>query len=365
MPTLEQAGAILTVDLGAIRENFRQLRQRMGNGNCAAVVKADAYGLGAAKVANALLEEGCRTFFVAHVSEGIALRKALGPDHEIHVLNGVPAGAELDCAAADLLAVVNSTEQFAAWRDAARRTGKRLRVTVQVDSGMSRLGLSAAEVDGIAVDPTAFDGLELRLVMSHLACADEPDNPANAAQRRSFDALRAKLPAAPASLSNSSGIFLGEPYHYDLARPGAALYGVNPTPGRDNPMRQAVRLEAKVIQTRELTGGAGIGYGYAYFAAGALRTATISLGYADGWPRRAGLAAWLDGARLPFVGRVSMDTIILDISTIPPGRLQPGDLVELIGERQTVDGVALLSGTIGYEILTGLGHRFHRRYEDG
>ncbi len=169
--------------------------------------------------------------------------------------------------------------------------------------------MSAAEVDGIAVDPTAFDGLELRLVMSHLACADEPDNPANAAQRRSFDALRAKLPAAPASLANSSGIFLGEPYHYDLARPGAALYGVNPTPGRDNPMRQAVRLEAKVIQTRELTGGAGIGYGYAYRAAGR----------AEDWRRSrsamptAGRAApaWRPGStasRLPFVGRVSMDS---------------------------------------------------------
>jgi alanine racemase len=171
------------------------------------------------------------------------------------------------------------------------------------------------------------------------------------------------LPPAPASLANSSGIFLGSAFHYDLARPGAALYGVNPTPGKENPMRQVVRLQAKVIQTRELTADVGIGYGHAYRTTAPLRTATIALGYADGWPRHAATAAWHGGKKLPFVGRVSMDSIVLDISALDPDELAAGDLVELIGAHQTIDDVAALSGTIGYEILTGLGHRFHRLYE--
>lgn len=238
-----------------------------------------------------------------------------------------------------------------------------LPVTVQVDSGMSRLGMPAGEVE--ALSPTAFDGLELVLVMSHLACAEEPANPANQAQREMFEALRRKLPAARASLSNSSGIFLDGAFRYDLARPGAALYGVNPTPGQENPMLQVVRLEAKVIQTRALESGTGVGYGHAFRATGTLRAATVALGYADGWPRRAAAAAFFKGKRLPFVGRVSMDSIVLDISALDRDELRPGDLVEFIGRDQTVDDVASMSGTIGYEILAGLGRRFHRRYEGG
>ena len=362
-PDSAQAGAILTIDLGAIRENYRLLRSRPGDAASAAVVKADGYGLGAAQVAAALCKEGCGVFFVAHAMEGLSLRQALGDNPEIFVLNGIHPGAEDACAAAGLMAVANSAEQLAAWQKAARRSGKKLPVAVQVDSGMSRLGMSPAEVGRVAAD--AFDGLDLRLVMSHLACADEPDNPANEAQRLAFEALRHKLPQAPASLANSSGIFLGKEFRYDLARPGAALYGVNPTPGKANPMRQVVRLDAKVVQTRELEAGIGVGYGYAFRTTGPLRLATIALGYADGWPRRAAACAWADGTKLPFAGRVSMDSIILDISALPPGRLQSGDLVELIGPNQTVDELAALAGTIGYEILTGLGRRFHRRYEGG
>jgi alanine racemase len=354
------AGAILTVDLGALRENYRRLKARLQGVACAAVVKADGYGLGAA-VASALREEGCRSFFVAHAAEGISLRQALGQEPEILLLNGVHPGAEDDCAEAGLVAVANSATQLAAWQAAARRSGRTLPVAIQIDSGMSRLGMPPAEVDGLA--PDALAGLELILVMSHLACADEPDNPVNEEQRAAFETLRQKLPPAPASLANSSGIFLGGAFHYDLARPGAALYGVNPTPGKENPMRQVVRLQAKVIQTRELTADIGIGYGHAYRTTAPLRTATIALGYADGWPRHAATAAWHGGKKLPFVGRVSMDSIVLDISALDPGELAAGDLVELIGAHQTIDDVAALSGTIGYEILTGLGHRFHRLYE--
>jgi len=360
---LDQAGAVLTVDLGAVGENYRRLRERLDGAECGAVVKADGYGLGAAAVAAALLGEGCRSFFVAHAAEGIALRRAIGDRPDIYILNGVHPGAENECALAGLIAVANSAKQLAAWSAAARRLGRRLPVAVQVDSGMSRLGMSVDEVGGLDAD--AFDGLDLKLVMSHLACADEPENPVNERQRQAFDALRAMLPPAPASLDNSSGVFLGAAFRYDLARPGAALYGVNPTPGRDNPMRQVVRLEAKVIQTRNLLADIGVGYGHAYRTTAPLRTATVALGYADGWPRRTAASAFFDGTKLPFVGRVSMDSIILDISALPEDRLQPGDLVEVIGDNQTVDQIAALSGTIGYEILTGLGHRFHRRYVGG
>jgi alanine racemase len=263
-----------------------------------------------------------------------------------------------------LIPVLNSLEQLDAWRAAARRLGRPVPAALQIDSGMSRLGLAPSEVDAIADDPAALDGIELKLVMSHLACADEPGSPANALQLGNFEALRAKLPPAPASLANSSGIFLGNDYYLDLARPGAALYGVNPTPGKPNPMRQVVGLAAKIIQTRVLEDGAGVGYGHTYRAAAGLIVATISLGYADGWPRHAASRAFHGGVPLPFAGRVSMDSIVLDISALPPGTLKAGDPVELIGPHQTVDDVASEAGTIGYEILTGLGSRFHRIYRD-
>jgi alanine racemase len=357
------AGAVLTVDLGAIRENYRRLVAHHSGGACAAVVKADAYGLGAAEIAAALVREGCRIFFVAHVSEGIALRDALGGHPQIYVLNGVPPGAEPDAASAGLTAVLNSTEQLAAWRADARRLGRALPAALQVDSGMSRLGLAPSEVDAIAADPGSLNGIDLKLVMSHLACADEPDSPANALQLRNFKALREKLPPIPASLANSSGIFLGDDFHFDLARPGAALYGINPMPGKPNPMRQVVGLAAKIIQTRVLDEGTGVGYGHAYRTAGRSSVATISLGYADGWPRHAASQAFHHGVPLPFAGRVSMDSIVLDISALPAGTLKAGDTVELIGPHQTVDDIARQADTIGYEILTGLGGRFHRIYE--
>jgi alanine racemase len=359
------AGAILTIDLGAVRENYRRLKARLRATHCAGVVKADGYGLGAAEVATALAAEGCTAFFVAHLAEGMALRKALGPQPAIHVLNGLPPGSEGEAVEAGLCAVINSAAQLKAWGEAGQKAGRKLPAAIQVDSGMSRLGMSPAEVEELAREPKSFDGLAITLVMSHLACADEPGHPANERQWLAFERLRKMLPEAPASLANSSGIFLGPAFHFDLVRPGAALYGINPTPAEPNPMAPVVRLQAKVIQTRSLNEGAGVGYGHTFRTSGPLDVATISLGYADGWHRRAASAAWFDNVRLPFVGRVSMDSIILDISALPPDRLGEGDLVELLGPSQSVDDAAGHAGTIGYEILTSLGLRFHRRYVDG
>lgn len=364
LPDIHEAGAILTIDLGAIRANYRLLRKKLAGKRCAAVVKADAYGLGAARVGPVLVEEGCDTFFVAHLGEGVALREILGSDVEIFVLNGLPPGAENACVAAGLVPVLNSEAQLIAWRGKAAALGRTLPAAVQVDSGMARLGMPPQEVERIAADPQSFGWIDVRLVMSHFARADEPREASNEAQRAAFEAMARTLPLAPRSLANSSGIFLGPDCHFDLARPGAALYGINPTPGQPNPMAPVVRLEAKVIQTRTVDPGAGIGYGYVARANRRMQLATISLGYADGWHRRAASAAYFDGVRLPFVGRVSMDSIILDISALSADALAPGALVELIGTHQSVDDVAAPADTIGYEILTSFGGRFHRIYTD-
>ncbi len=357
------AGAILTVDLGALAANYRLLRDTVG-GECGAVVKADAYGIGMGPVATALRAEGCRHFFVGHLAEGAALRAIL-PDAAITVLNGIPPGAEREAAAAGLIPALNSPDQIAAWGATARALHRRLPGALQFDTGMTRLGLSPAAAEAIAADGEALAGVDVRLVLSHLACADEPHHPANAAQAALFVRLAALFPGVPRSLANSSGIFLGAAFRSDIARAGAALYGINPTPGDANPTRPVVRVEAKIIQTADCAAGAGIGYGHDFHAARPMRLATISLGYADGWPRRARGAAFHRGTRLPFVGRVSMDSIVLDVSALSPGALRAGDLVEVIGGEQTVDDVAALADTIGYEILTGLGRRFHRRYVGG
>ena len=315
-------------------------------------------------MARTLRREGWNTSVVAHAAEGIALLGVVGPLPEVFVLNGVPPGAELQAAQARVAAVLNSLEQLEAWRNAARRLGRKLPAAIQIDSGMARIGMAPGEVAFLASDAAAFDGLDVRLVMSHLACADEPSHPANEMQRKRFLELCSRLPGAKRSLANASGIFLGPAYHFELARPGAALYGINPLPGRENPMRRVVRLDAKIIQPRDVAAGDGIGYAHKAVAEKPMRLATISLGYADGWHRHASAAGWVDGVRLPFAGRVSMDSIILDISALPPGRLHAGDLVELIGPHQSVDDIAADADTIGYEILTSLGNRFHRRYED-
>ncbi|GGD97848.1 alanine racemase [Aureimonas endophytica] len=354
-------GGVLTIDLGALAANYRQLVALAGGAKVAGVVKADGYGLGAVPVARRLAREGCESFFVAHLAEGLALREAL-PEAEILVLNGLAPGAEPACAEAGLVPVLNSLAQIEAFAREGVRRGRRLPAAIQVDSGMSRLGLSPAEVERIATDPTRLFGLETVLVMSHLACADTPDHPANAAQLAAFRRLAALLPAARRSLANSAGLFLGPDFRFDLARPGIAVYGGRPfADPAPNPMRPVVRLQGRVIQLRDVPAGAGIGYGHTVTAERPMRLATLGLGYADGWPRRLGnhIAAHIGETALPMVGRVSMDSIILDAGA---AELRPGDLVDLIGPAQSLDAVAEAAETISYEILTGLGSRFERHY---
>jgi len=356
-----QVEALLTVDLDAVVSNWRLLAAMAGSGECGAVVKADAYGLGAVQVTTALEAAGCRTFFVAHSGEGLELRRALRLDSRVFVLNGAPAGTESHLIDAALTPVVNTLRDLAAWRSCAAATGRRLAVALQLDTGMARLGLAPEDVEMIAADNSLLDGLSVELVMSHLACADEVGHPANETQRREFERLRGLLPDAPASLANSSGTFLGEGFHLDVLRPGAALYGINPTPWTSNPMRQTVCLRARLIQTRKVKGGTPVGYGHGSTVGRDASLATISLGYADGWPRNAITVAFHRGQPMPFKGRVSMDSIVLDITgcgDMP----NEGDFVDLVCPDQTVDDIAGAAGTIGYEILTRLGKRLHRTY---
>jgi alanine racemase len=357
----EAARAVLTIDLGAIVENHRRLRRHAPGSEIAAVVKGDGYGLGAREVAAALWQAGAHSFFVAHPGEGIALRTAL-PDATIYVLHGLQEGRGEDLADAALVPVLNHPGELARYAALARRHERRLAAALQIDSGMCRLGYAEAEL--ARLDRAQLDALDLRLVMSHLACAEEIGNPMNLEQRGRFERLRALLPDAPASLANSSGVFLGPAFHYQLCRPGVALYGVNPTPGHANPMAPVVTLEAPVLQVHEVADPGSVGYGATYPTRPGARIATVPVGYADGYLRSASsrATARIAGQEVPLAGRVSMDLIGLDVSALPTEAVRPGMMVELIGGADGVDRLAEAAGTIGYEVLTRLGSRFARRY---
>lgn len=354
---------LLTVDLAAIVANWRDLAARGAPGAVAGVVKADAYGLGMAAVAPALRDAGCRHFFVACLTEGLALRGILGPRPMIAVLEGFPPGADGDAA---LVPVMNSLADVQAHAAAGRACGVARRAILHVDTGMARLGLDARELAALAADHAMLAGVELLYVMTHLACADEPEHPLNALQAERFAAACAALPPARRSFANSSGLFLGPGFASDLARPGCALYGINPTPQAANPMRQVLRLDAPVLQVREIPAGASVGYGASWTAARPSRIATVAAGYADGYLRSlSGRAvAAFRGRPVPLVARVSMDLTTFDVTDMPG--IAAGDSLTLIGGPGcSPDEVAARAGTIGYEILTSLGSRYARRHIGG
>ena len=355
--------ARLTVRLNAIAANYRSFRAA-GSAAVGAVVKADAYGLGAERVAPALADAGCDSFFVARLEEGVALRAVL-PKARIFVFDGAPAGSVPALMSHRLIPCLNSLTEIAAWSAAASAARTTLDAAVHVDTGMSRLGLSPEELAILAAEHRArLAGLNLVLVMSHLACSDTGSDPMNPMQLSKFQQALAMLPPAPASLAASHGTFLGPEYHFDLLRPGVALYGANPTPGRANPMQTAAVLTGKVLQLRRIDSGDPVGYAATFHATRSSMLATIALGYADGVPRALsgkGVAAiW--GVRAPIAGRVSMDTIILDVTDFaaPPG---VGDDAEILGDTISLSEVAATAGTNEYEILTRLKVRVPRHYE--
>lgn len=359
---MDSAGAVLEVDLPAIAGNWRTITGLHRAGPVAAVLKADAYGLGARSVGAHLLAAGCRHFFVAHLTEALDLRPVV-PGAMLAVLNGLWPGDAPAYSDADLAPVLGSLPEVAEWVAHARQLGRALPALLHVDTGMNRLGLSPDDVDVLAAEPARLDGIRLRFVMTHLISAEQPDDPANILQRERFANACDRLPPAPRSLANSSGCFLGAGFGSDLARPGVVLYGVNPRPGQPNPMQATVRLRARILQVRAVPMGETVGYNGVWTAARPSRIATVSVGYADGYPRaltnRA--AACFDGQAVPLVGRVSMDLSTFDI-TDAPGAV-PGTWLDLIGPGMPVDEVAARAGTNGYEILTQLGARYRRVYQ--
>ncbi len=360
------AGSYLTIDLSALQANYKILAHKIGATDCAAVVKADAYGLGINEIAPALAAAGCQVFFVALPEEGIVLRKLL-PSVKIYILDGLFEGCEEIYVAERLSPVLNTLEEIKNWSSYTAKHGP-LPAILHLDSGMTRLGLMEADIRKLAASPQWLDGLEVRYVMSHLACADDPKDPLNNQQLERFLFLKSLLPSGlentPISFANSSGIFLGSSFHFDMVRPGIALYGGNPTPGQTNPMKPVIHLQGKILQVHDVDSQNPVGYGATYWTSDKARIATVSVGYADGYFRCLGNRAEcaIRNKKVPVVGRVSMDMISVDVTDIAAEDCKRGDLVSLIGGPIDINKLAGDANTISYEILTSLGHRCHRQF---
>ncbi|MDX2234355.1 MAG: alanine racemase [Hyphomonadaceae bacterium] len=340
--------ARLSVDLSAIRANWRTFARRAAPGEAAAVVKADAYGCGARRVALALAEEGVRTFFVATLGEGVAARQTLGDAHDIYVLNGPEAATAHLFGPARLFPVLNDLDQIALWNVAGAPTAAAL----HIDTGMNRLGLAVADV---AAAKAALAHADIPLVMSHLACSSTPEHPLNAHQATLFAEAAAHFPGARKSLSATGGVFLGRPYLFDLVRPGIGLYGDNSLDAGGRQLAVAATLEAPIVQVRAVGAGESVGYGASFVAPAPLIAATIALGYADGYLRAASGRGYgvLAGVRCPVLGRVSMDLITLDV-TAAGGAARAGAWVEMLGAAAPLRDLAAAAGTAPYEVLTAL-----------
>jgi alanine racemase len=366
-PPAAEAGGILTVDLSAIEANWRALGRRIMPSECAAVIKADAYGCGIEPMAARLSRAGCRTFFVADLHEARRARGA-APDAVIYVLNGLLPGTAPVFADLRARPVIGSMVELAEWDAFCSANQWQGGAALHVDTGMNRLGITANEAAALA-PRIRSENHGITLLMSHLACAEEQNHPLNERQINLFREVRILYRGITSSLANSSGIFLGNAAHCDMARPGVALYGVNPTPGQSNPMRPVIELQARIAQVRIVQKGETVGYNAGWTAKRTTRLAVVAVGYADGYLRAAsasdeapGADAIVAGKRCPIAGRVSMDLIEIDITDLPDGSARRGDLVKLIGDEISVDDVAAAAGTIGYEVLTSLGRRYHRVY---
>lgn len=363
------ANGVLTVDLDAIVANWRQLERRGVPAECAGVVKANAYGCGIEPVTRALSGAGCKTFFVATLDEARRARVA-APQATIYVLDGYFAGTGATFAELDCRPVIGDLAELAEWDAFCKVNGWSGGAAIHIDTGMNRLGLGIAEAQALSSRAAQPDH-GITLVMSHLACAEDMQHPLNGRQVAAFREIARLFTNIPASLSNSSGIFLGPQFQFDLVRPGAALYGVNPTPEADNPMQQVVDVKARVVQVRNVEKGETVGYGATWTARRPTRLAIVAAGYADGYFRAAGgvdgvrtADAIVAARRCPIAGRISMDLTAVDITDLP-SPLRRGQMVTMIGDGVTVDELAHHFGTIGYEVLTSLGDRYQRLYRGG
>lgn len=368
MSSAETSNAILTIDLDALVANWAYLNGLLEGTPCGAAIKADAYGLGAGHAAVALAKAGCEQFFVAQIDEGIVVRNCLddaGLDGAIHMLSGpMPEFGKAvmqACAEHKLTPVLNSLADIAAWKS----FNAALACDIHVDTGMLRLGLAPGELAAIAGDASLIKGLNISYVISHLACSEDAATAKNKQQLQDFKSALALFPGCKASLANSAAIFLGPEYFFDLARPGIALYGANPLPGQPNPMAQVITLQGKILQVRDVDTPQTVGYGATHKITAKGRIATVGVGYADGYMRSLSNKGFgfIDGFKVPLVGRVSMDLLTFDVSGAPHGAARAGAMIELIGPQVPIDAVADAAATNTYELLTGLGPRYHRIFK--
>jgi len=362
-----EAGGLLTIDLSAIAANWKRLAGMTVPVECAAVVKADAYGCSIERVVPSLTKVGCVTFFVADIAEGRRVR-ACAPAATVYVLNGLAPDTAACFAQAHLRPVINSMVELAEWDAFIAANDWRGGAALHVDTGMNRLGLTPDEAVAL-VPRLQTEAHGIKLLMSHLACADTPNHPMNDRQIRLFRELRILFRGVPSSLVNSAGIFLGGTAHCDLVRPGIALYGGNPIPGQKNPMSPVVELRSRIAQVRDIKKGDTVGYGAAWTASRASRIAVITAGYGDGYLRAAGAAkgkssalVMVAGKACPVIGRISMDLLAVDVTDLSAGAARRGEFATLIGGTVDIDQLAAACGTISYEILTNLGRRYHRIY---
>jgi alanine racemase len=365
-----ETGGMLTIDLAAIEANWRALAHQALTVECGAVVKANAYGMGIEPVTATLAKAGCKTFFVADIAEARRVRSR-APEATIYILNGCSPENSTAFIEINAQPVINSMTELAEWDAFVATHNWQGGAALQVDTGMNRLGISTAEAAALA-PRTQTENHGITLLMSHLACAEVPDHPLTADQIGLFREIRGLYSGIPASLANSSGIYLGDPALYDLVRPGAALYGVNPTPGRANPMKGVVELAGRILQVRNVAKDETVGYGATWTAKRASRIVIVALGYADGLLRsasanddRQGGRAVVAGKPCPIAGRISMDLVCVDVTDLPDGAVHRGDIATFIGSGLSVDDFAAAAGTIGYEVLTRLGIRCHLIYRGG
>ena len=364
--SLANATGVITVDLGRIADNWRALAAAVAPAQCAAVVKADAYGLGAARVIPALVKAGCQTFFIATPSEAEAARK-LAPKAAIYALDGLIGDDGRAFAALGVTPVLSTLDDVATWQALAKAQGAKLAAGLHIDTGLNRLGLPSRDTRRLQSDPSLLAGIDVTLVMSHLASADNPADAKNREQLLAFETLSALFPRLRRSLAASDGLMLGPAYHFDLVRPGYALYGGQASQSKSAPVKPAVTVAARILSVCNVAPGESVGYSAAWRARRPSRIATIAAGYADGVPRSASATIERPGGTVmigrtlaPIVGRVSMDLITVDVTDVAPGAAKPGDFAKLIGEGLSIEDAGLAAGTIGYEILTRLGPRFAR-----
>lgn len=372
----EVAPSRLTIDLGALADNWRMLKKASGKARTGAAVKGDGYGLGIEAVVPALYDAGCRDLFVATPDEGMLARQ-FAPEARIYVLAGVWPGVEAQFFSHDLVPVLVSEEQIACWSNAVAFDEERP-CALMVDTGMNRLGLSVEEALALADDPTRPASFSPVLLLSHLACASDPSHPMNRRQLESFQTVAKAYEGVDSSLANSPGIHLGPDYHFDLTRPGIAIYGGEAVNGVKNPSLPVVTAETRILQIRHGKAGEPVSYGASHVLTRDSRLAIVSTGYADGYHRalsssgvplrqtvHEGGFGFVAGRRVPVAGRITMDLTIFDVTDVPESEISAGDYIELFGHNIALDDAARAAGTIGYELLTSLGNRYQRAYIGG